>query len=715
MGGTAELSVAIDRLMPRADPELLVDLCREMDRLRANVALTAAAVEQSQVWAADGAASFTSWFAHHTARSREDANALRREGKRLSQLPVAAEAACDGTLSTAQVQAIVSNVGDLTVGLFAEHEAELVPTLAGLSALDARRACGIWRQRAEALVDGAEPKEPVRSFTFRDGVGKIIADSAMKVTMEQAIATASTFDAAGEERAKPRRNADALEQICEFWNENHAQAPDTHHRPHVEILIHVDDLETWGGATTSDGELLTPAVAAALTCDSVLHRVIHNGSRAMDYGRSERTAPEVTFRAVALRDGGCRYPGCDRPVTWCQSPSLRPVAIRRTHRPGRDVPALYEAPSRGASARVAAAPRPLRRHRHHHHPRRTHLHQPATRPLRRRWSVDHSVRVRRLRAAKPARERGGSWARRPTTHVQPSLRHYHVFGVVALATPSGSASAAVTVTSHFVYVTSAANTSGDTSYIVNGATNNQPNDLVFVTPNYNANGICGCVFESAPIGVWYNNSLHERATFREDVGAMPAGEAYNVLVVPPNKVGTSVFVQTSTTANTAGDFTLINNPLTNGQPAVRLEVTQNWDPGGVGGVYNNHNIGVWYDSAASEWGVFNEDLAAMPVGVSFNVLVGSGSSNGGQSTLLKASSANTSGDTVFISNSKTTGNPNNVVFATHNWNPNGRGGTYNNVQTGVWFDGSPSQEGVFSENESGPPLKSAYNLLIFSS
>jgi hypothetical protein len=320
MGGVAELEAAVDRIDPNvADPETLIGVLRVWSRLGARASLMVAEVERSGAWAALGEVSFMAWVTREGGLPRDTAASLRREGKRLAQLPVTAEAACDGTLTAAQLQAIVANVGDLTVELFAKHEAELVPTLAGLSMADARRACGIWRQRAEALVDGLEPREPVRSFTFRDGVGKIVADSAMKVTMEQAIATAMTFDAAGEERKAPRRNADALEQICEFWNENHTQASDTHHRPHVEILIHADDLDTWQGATTSDGELLSPAVAAMLACDSVLHRVLHNESRVIDYGRSERTAPEVTFRAAALRDGGCRYPGCDRPVTWCQA------------------------------------------------------------------------------------------------------------------------------------------------------------------------------------------------------------------------------------------------------------------------------------------------------------------------------------------------------------------------------------------------------------
>jgi hypothetical protein len=39
----------------------------------------------------------------------------------------------------------------------------------------------------------------------------------------------------------------------------------------------------------------------------------------------------------------------------------------------------------------------------------------------------------------------------------------------------------------------------------------------------------------------------------------------------------------------------------------------------AGAVYNNHPIGVFF--TAGKWAIFNQDLAAMPVGVAFNVLV----------------------------------------------------------------------------------------------
>jgi hypothetical protein len=71
--------------------------------------------------------------------------------------------------------------------------------------------------------------------------------------------------------------------------------------------------------------------------------------------------------------------------------------------------------------------------------------------------------------------------------------------------------------------------------------------------------------------------------------------------------------------NISGNCTVFHHPLTDGNPDAIVRVTQNWNPGGVSGVYNDHQIGVWY--TGSDWSIFNQDLAAMPVGASFNVTV----------------------------------------------------------------------------------------------
>ena len=48
----------------------------------------------------------------------------------------------------------------------------------------------------------------------------------------------------------------------------------------------------------------------ALLCDSGVHRVVTDGrSVIIDVGRTTRTVGHHLFSALAVRDGGCRFPG----------------------------------------------------------------------------------------------------------------------------------------------------------------------------------------------------------------------------------------------------------------------------------------------------------------------------------------------------------------------------------------------------------------------
>jgi hypothetical protein len=61
-----------------------------------------------------------------------------------------------------------------------------------------------------------------------------------------------------------------------------------------------------------------------MLCDSALHRVVTAGQSAiLDYGTSTRTIPAPLWSALVIRDEHCRFPGCDRPSTWCEGHHLR--------------------------------------------------------------------------------------------------------------------------------------------------------------------------------------------------------------------------------------------------------------------------------------------------------------------------------------------------------------------------------------------------------
>jgi HNH endonuclease len=45
-------------------------------------------------------------------------------------------------------------------------------------------------------------------------------------------------------------------------------------------------------------------------------------SQPLDVGRASRVVQPAQRSALAVRDGGCGFPGCDRPLAWCEAHHL---------------------------------------------------------------------------------------------------------------------------------------------------------------------------------------------------------------------------------------------------------------------------------------------------------------------------------------------------------------------------------------------------------
>ncbi|WP_026819864.1 HNH endonuclease signature motif containing protein [Arthrobacter castelli] len=58
---------------------------------------------------------------------------------------------------------------------------------------------------------------------------------------------------------------------------------------------------------------------ARMSCDALFERVVLDAKGALlDLGLPTRLASPAQRRAVAIRDGGCIVPGCNRPASWCE-------------------------------------------------------------------------------------------------------------------------------------------------------------------------------------------------------------------------------------------------------------------------------------------------------------------------------------------------------------------------------------------------------------
>lgn len=146
--------------------------------------------------------------------------------------------------------------------------------------------------------------------------GRFVLDPAAAAEFEQAIRTAITWEGDHDTRTRHQRAADALGDICAFYNKNHLQPGTPRHRPHIALSVDATTLDDRPEAIDSDGRLVPHYVTDTLLCDCVIHRMMRSASVPTSVGRNTRTVPAGLHTLVAARDGGCRYPGCDRPVRY---------------------------------------------------------------------------------------------------------------------------------------------------------------------------------------------------------------------------------------------------------------------------------------------------------------------------------------------------------------------------------------------------------------
>jgi predicted heme/steroid binding protein len=199
--------------------------------------------------------------------------------------------------------------------------------------------------------------------------------------------------------------------------------------------------------------------------------------------------------------------------------------------------------------------------------------------------------------------------------------HWAIFNQDISAMPEGAAFNVFIPSgaNDFVHVATNSNIISNWTVIDNVSLNGNPNAIFFITQNWNPPG-GGGIYNTSPVGVWYDGS--HWAIFNQNLTAMPEGAGFNVYI--PS--GTDIFVHTATNSNIISNWTVIDNPSLNGNPNAVFFITQNWNPPGGGGIYDNSATGVWYDGL--HWAVFNQDLSAMPEGAAFNVYLATDATTG---------------------------------------------------------------------------------------
>ena len=305
----------------------LVGLRAGIDRLEAQFARLTWAAHQRGIGTADGSPSTAAWLRRRTGMREGDARTAIEAGEASEVLPQTGLAWRAGTISAGAARTIF---GARVTG----HDPKLraiEPLLLEMAASGVTRelqqACAHFRACAHA--EGTEPRDHDGLSLSQTYNGRTVLNANLSSTGAEIVTTAvhafTDPPSDTDRRTAARRRADALVRMAEvaltqLGNKN----PDgpTRAIPSCTVVIdwstlHNRELGRMDGDYT---RTLHPSDVERLLCDCTVARVV-TGPKGMpiDVSPKRRTIPAGLRRALAVRDQGCRYPGCRRPPGWCDT------------------------------------------------------------------------------------------------------------------------------------------------------------------------------------------------------------------------------------------------------------------------------------------------------------------------------------------------------------------------------------------------------------
>jgi hypothetical protein len=185
-----------------------------------------------------------------------------------------------------------------------------------------RRLAELDQQAAVTAHRRRHQRRSLRLSPTPDGMVAIngVVSGLAAETITTAIDAFRTPDRPGDPaRAPEQRTADAFEAVCRAALDLGTAPTNRRVQPHVTVTVDLDRLarRTGAGHAAWTGPIPTTDLErfAASATIRVLGLDIHGLPIAMSRATGDPTA--ALYLALAHRDGGCRYPGCDAPATWC--------------------------------------------------------------------------------------------------------------------------------------------------------------------------------------------------------------------------------------------------------------------------------------------------------------------------------------------------------------------------------------------------------------
>lgn len=337
----SELRSVVDALRSETLPELpdarieedFAELQRAVELLEVERLRRLSEIDRRRLFERDGHLSAAAWLATTFKVTWGSAREHVRVARALEEMPGTRRALDDGDLSMSAVRLLVA-AREADPSAFERDEAQLVEAARIHSMNDLQRVAAYWRQAVERehSLDGDDKlRERRRLHASVSFLGMVRVDGDLDPEAGETLLTALRAVLDAESRSRPQddprtpaqRRADALGEICRQWLDLADRPTVAGERPHVTVTVGVDALQHTISDSVSELDHagpIPPEAARRLACDASVMRVVMAGrSEPLDVGRRTPVVPPAIRRAVIVRDRHCRFPGCDRPHTWCDA------------------------------------------------------------------------------------------------------------------------------------------------------------------------------------------------------------------------------------------------------------------------------------------------------------------------------------------------------------------------------------------------------------
>lgn len=322
------------RSMPwsEMDPTQQLDLLGEVGPLRSELMALLAhgmhAVDQSGATVSEHGQTTNRWMSGETGDSKAETARQLKLGRTLEQFPLFQMALDDGQISIDHVMVLSNALNPRVRRIVQDSEAEF---------LKLATTCTVeqWRRDLRALIDLADMDGPTPKPPIREDEASVIFDETGRLTIHgeffgpsavtifesfnaelnrRVRAAASERDELGVEMPAPKHLRG--QTFVELLRRGAAAAPSK--KAKTEAILILDPRSELHPITTLDGNDVDPVTAAILLADAHIHPLVLDDEGApLNYGRSLRFISDEQFKSLAIRDGGCVFPGCDLPPSWC--------------------------------------------------------------------------------------------------------------------------------------------------------------------------------------------------------------------------------------------------------------------------------------------------------------------------------------------------------------------------------------------------------------